>query len=335
MGKSISWEREITGVGGSTTRTGANAIKSLATDAERRVRRGEAVDLPLIAYYSTRRLWVNPKDFERATDSAARQGGERFDGYFFSTDDRIDVKGILAWLRKQRYLSLEIGQDSAAFSAVKRVIVACCEGCRKAEYSVKEETLVLDFFGREAMPFHLLSDGQRSMVAMIADLALKATKLNPHFGELAPSKTDGVVLIDEIDMHLHPRWQRNVVKSLKDAFPKLQFFATTHSPQVIRETPHDEIIVLKSDGSWERPPQSIGLDSSEVLREIMDTESINGDVAQELERLDQFLADAEFEKARDLISSIRCKYGELTRTSGAEAYMARMELLADQGTESP
>lgn len=335
MGKSISWEREITGVGGSTTRTGANSIKRLATDAEQRVRRGEAADLPLIAYYSTKRLWVNPKDFERATDSAPKQGGERFDGYFFSTDDRIDVKGILSWLRKQRYLSLESGQDSAAFSAVKRVIVACCEGCRNAEYSVKEETLVLEFSGREALPFHLLSDGQRSMVAMIADVALKAATLNPHFGELAPSKTNGVVLIDEIDMHLHPRWQRNVVKSLKDAFPKLQFFATTHSPQVIRETPHDEIIILNSDGSWKRPPQSIGLDSSEVLRHIMGTESINGDVALELKTLDQLLADAEFEGARELISSLRARYGELSRTSGAEAYMARMELLADQGADTP
>jgi predicted ATP-binding protein involved in virulence len=335
MGKSISWERELTGVGGSTTRTGATSIKQLAADAERRVRRGEPVDLPLIAYYSTKRLWVNPKDVEKATDAGSKQGGERLDGYFFSTDDRIHVKGILAWLRNQRYRSLESGRDSAAFSAVKQAIVNCSEGCRSAEYSVKEETLVLKFSGQDGLPFHLLSDGQRSMVAMLADIALKAVTLNPHLGDRGHSTTQGVVLIDEIDMHLHPRWQRNVVKSLKDAFPKLQFFATTHSPQIIRETPHDEIMVLKPDGTWDRPSQSIGLDSSEVLRYIMDTESINGDVAQELDRLDQLLADAEFEKARELISSIRCKYGELSRTSGAEAYMARMELLADNGAETP
>jgi predicted ATP-binding protein involved in virulence len=335
MSKRISWDRELTGVDGSTTRTGAKSIKELAVDAERRVRRGEAVDLPLIAYYGTKRLWVNPKEVEKAMDSGSKQGGERLDGYFFSTDDRIHVKGILAWLRKQRYQSLESSRDSAAFTAVKRAIVACSEGCRTAEYSVKEETLMLEFAGRESLPFHLLSDGQRSMIAMLADIALKAVTLNPHLGDLAPSTTSGVVLIDEIDMHLHPRWQRKVVKSLKNAFPKLQFFATTHSPQVIRETPHDEIMVLKPDGSWDRPPQSIGLDSSEVLRYIMDTESINGDVAQELEKLDQLLAEAEFEKARELISSIRSKYGELSRTSGAEAYIARMELLADQEADTP
>jgi predicted ATP-binding protein involved in virulence len=334
MGQSISWERQLTGVGGSTIQSGARSIKHLAADAERSVRRGAAVDLPLIAYYSTKRLWVNPKEVEKAMDSGSKQGSERLDGYFFSTDDRIHIKGILAWLRRQRYQSLESGRDSAAFTAVKKAIVACSEGCRSAEYSVKEETLVLEFSGRESLPFHLLSDGQRSMVAMLSDIALKAVTLNPHLGERAPSATQGVVLIDEIDMHLHPRWQRSVVKSLKDAFPKLQFFATTHSPQVIRETPHDEIIVLKPEGSWDRPTQSIGLDSSEVLRYIMDTESINGEVAQELDKLDQLLADADFEEARRLIQSIRYKYGELSRTCGAEAYMERMELLAESGAET-
>jgi hypothetical protein len=67
----------------------------------------------------------------------------------------------------------------------------------------------------------------------------------------------------------------------------------------------------------------------------MGTESINGDVALELETLDKLLADAEFEGARELISSLRARYGELSRTSGAEAYMARMELLADQGADTP
>jgi predicted ATP-binding protein involved in virulence len=79
----------------------------------------------------------------------------------------------------------------------------------------------------------LLSDGIRNMIGMVADIAFRATKLNPQFGFLAAKETPGVVLIDEVDMHLHPEWQQVVLQSLTTAFPALQFIVTTHSPQVL------------------------------------------------------------------------------------------------------
>jgi predicted ATP-binding protein involved in virulence len=149
------------------------------------------------------------------------------------------------------------------------------------------------------------------------------------------AETPGVVLIDELDLHLHPRWQRHVVKDLKAIFPAIQFFASTHSPQIIGETPPEEIILLKLDGSWERPSQSIGLDSSEVLRDIMKADSINAEVARDLDELERLLEETEFEAARSKISEIRGRYGELARTAGAEAYMARMDILADHEANTP
>jgi len=75
------------------------------------------------------------------------------------------------------------------------------------------------------------------MVAMATDIAVRCATLNPHLKEKSSQETPGVVLIDEVDLHLHPRWQRRVVDDLLRTFPKIQFFGTTHSPFIIQSLP--------------------------------------------------------------------------------------------------
>ena len=84
------------------------------------------------------------------------------------------------------------------------------------------------------VPFHLLSDGYRNVVGMAADIAYRMATLNPHLLERVIGETPGIVMIDEIDLHLHPNWQRQVVDHLLRAFPQVQFVATTHSPFIIQ-----------------------------------------------------------------------------------------------------
>src|SRR5207249_2270078 len=83
------------------------------------------------------------------------------------------------------------------------------------------------------LPLSVLSDGVRNMVALVADLARRCASLNPHLGEAVAQLTPGVLLIDEVDMHLHPRWQQQVVDLLRRAFPSLQMVLSTHSPHVL------------------------------------------------------------------------------------------------------
>jgi predicted ATP-binding protein involved in virulence len=189
----------------------------------------------------------------------------------------------------------------------------------------------MEIEGKGTQPFHLLSDGQRIMIGLVADIAIKAAILNPHLGESVLSKTPGVVLIDEIDLHLHPRWQRHLVEDLKRTFPEMQVFATTHSPQVIGETPREQIIQLDADGDWKHPDQTIGLSSDEVLEFIMDASTRNEGSQEDLNRLEQLLEDANFEDARKLLHTMRKKYhGELADISAAEGYMAQMDVLAEE-----
>ena len=104
------------------------------------------------------------------------------------------------------------------------------------------------------MPFSKLSDGQRAMLAMVGDIARRAALLNPHLGEKAPAETPGIVMIDEIDLHLHPRWQRQIVDDLKRTFPKMQFIATTHSPFIIQSLEEGELRKLGESGELEQIP---------------------------------------------------------------------------------
>ncbi|MFY0567387.1 AAA family ATPase [Archangium lansingense] len=94
------------------------------------------------------------------------------------------------------------------------------------------------------LPFEMLSDGVRNMLAMVGDIAYRTATLNPHLRELAPSNTPGIVLIDELDLHLHPLWQREVVDDLRSVFPAIQFVATSHSPFIIQSLRRNELINL-------------------------------------------------------------------------------------------
>ena len=105
------------------------------------------------------------------------------------------------------------------------------------------------------------------MWAMVGDIAEKAATLNPHLGNSVLEETPGVVLIDELDLHLHPKWQRRVIEDLRRTFPKIQFFATTHSPFLIQSLRSGEELVLLEG----QPTAQLGNKSlEEIARGIMD-----------------------------------------------------------------
>jgi len=329
----LHWTRDIENKGGKTRFKEATEIKRLASEVEARVRRGESIALPLIAYYGAGRLWVPAKDMEGGGPDKDAPPPSRLDGYKTSIDPRINFPALFRWLANEKYVALEKKKERKVFHAVKAAMRSCLEGCESLDYEVAEKTLVITMCRGERLPYHLLSDGQKIMLALVADIAIKAATLNPQLEDRVLEETYGVVLIDELDLHLHPRWQRHVVADLKKTFPKLQFFASSHSPQVIGETPHDEIILLRNDGTWTRPNASIGLQSNEVLREIMGAEVVNAGAAKEFSEIAKLIDDGEFESAQTRIAAYRSCMGNLPELEASEVYMARVEELASAGKE--
>lgn len=110
-------------------------------------------------------------------------------------------------------------------------------------------------------------------------------------------------------MHMHPLWQRQIVPLLTETFRNCQFIATTHSPQVIGEVPHDKIQMIK-DGKVYSPARSFGVDSSRVLEEVMDTKSRNAGVEDTIARIAKLIGDGKADEARAAIKTQSEAIGE-------------------------
>jgi ABC-type hemin transport system ATPase subunit len=153
-----------------------------------------------------------------------------------------------------------------------------------------------------------LSDGERGTLALVLDLTRRLAQANPEMQDPA-AEAEAVVLIDEIDLHLHPNWQRQIVRNLVAAFPRCQFIATTHSPQVIGEVQHDRIQII-AQGRVYSPTHSYGVDSSRVLEEIMEAGARTDEARVILSRFSLEVGKQHFESARALVDQLAARLGE-------------------------
>ena len=286
----------------------------------------EDITLPLICTYGTQRLRFEKGHHTRKTGGdRSKSKPSRLDGYRDCFNFTIQETALLDWIRDQTTASLPQKQDTVALSVVKSAITKCVEGTKSLYYDgrYKDLVILLDDYGPQL--FKNLSDGQRIMLTLVGDLASRAAILNPHLANAALRDTPGVVMVDELDLHLHPRWQRRVIHDLKTTFPSLQFIASTHSPQLIGETQPDEIRLLDG-GETTVPPRSFGIDSSRVLEEVMGTKSRNDSVEDLLTRLFKLIDDEQFDAARRVLTEVEMKLGsddpEVTR---ARALMTFLE----------
>ena len=156
-------------------------------------------------------------------------------------------------------IGLQERRELNSLQTVYSAIAGCVEGVERALYDFELDDIALEFEGGDRYPFGFLSDGQRSMTALAADIAMRSVQLNPHLKGNAPKGTDGVVLIDELDLHLHPNWQRRIVCDLTSIFPGLQFVATTHSPFIVQSLDRQGLVNLSDEGILEekKEPRSV------------------------------------------------------------------------------
>jgi predicted ATP-binding protein involved in virulence len=176
------------------------------------------------------------------------------------------------------------------------------------------------------------------MMAMVADIAIKAVTQNNFMvppdalaaeDEPLPrvlAHTPGVVLIDELDVHLHPRWQRDVARHLKMTFPKIQFVCTSHSPQVIGEIPPEEIRLLEDNGA-QSPGQSFGMDSNWILRVLMGAEDQNADVKSELDHIFKLITERRIDEAASNVAALRARVGNSESIQRAASTIERVRML--------
>ena len=172
-----------------------------------------------------------------------------------------------------------------------------------------------------------LSDGERGVLALVLDLARRLSQANPSLDDPL-SEGHAVVLIDEIDLHLHPKWQRQIVHNLTKTFPRCQFIATTHSPQVVASVEPDQVLLL-APNEVIHPDRSLGMDSNWILRHLMEAEDRPEAAMAAIQSVESLIEEGTFEKARTAISEAKENGLDLPEWSVLEARIARMEILAE------
>ena len=251
-GQPASWRRQIRVDGSRTTNADAQEAIRIISDHYARIREGDNAVSPVLAYYGAGRSWHPAR--ERRGPRRAVGPARRWDAFYLCLEERIRTVDVMRWFQREAVASVSRGGWRPGYTAVRRSILGCVPGARDLWYDADRDEVVLSIEGKN-QPFSNLSAGQQMMLSMVADIAIKAVTQNAHLvsaqGEGSPAvleETPGLVLIDELDVHLHPRWQRRVVDDLKETFPRIQFVCTSHSPFIIQSLESGQLRLLDPAG---------------------------------------------------------------------------------------
>lgn len=246
-------------------------------------------DLPVLAFYGTGRLWKEKQYLPKGAE-LDKSFFSRTYGYLNCLDEASSYKYFKQWFkwlfeshREEQAKALEANimlsetKQQPYINAIQSAINKVVErktGWGNIEYSLTYKAIVLYNQQNGTLKLEQLSDGVRNAVALVADIAYRCVKLNGHMKENATIESEGIIMIDEVDMHLHPSWQQTIIGSLQEAFPKIQFIVTSHSPQVLSTVRKESIRVLgvNSDGhdiASSPTAFSYGEPSNDVLQSIM------------------------------------------------------------------
>ena len=213
-----------------------------------------------------------------------------------------------AWMRVEQTLAVEQPSSKRVLAAFGAAVSRFLPKHSDLRVNDEKSPNLLIYHDDMPLPVAQLSDGERGLLAMVFDLTRRLTQANPEMEDPA-AEAEAVVLIDEIELHLHPGWQRQIVRNLTETFPKCQFIVTTHSPQVIGEVENDRIQII-ADGEIYSPGHSFGVDSSRILEEIMSADPRTQDVKELLSEISQEVGKQRYESARGLLAPLVDRLGE-------------------------
>ncbi|CAI3798174.1 AAA family ATPase [Rheinheimera sp. MM224] len=219
--------------------------------------------------------------------------------------------------------------DDLQLKAVEAAVAAFLPELANLHYCENEKGLVVDKHG-ERFNVNQLSDGELSLLALVADIARRLAIANSF--NFQPLTQPALVMVDEIDLHLHPAWQRKIVGLFESTFPNVQFIFTTHSPQILSHVKPESIWLFQRNEAGEvepyQPDTSFGMDSSSILRLLFDVSEREETTEQQLKQLVQFVDQNQLEEGKKLIVELQSQCGDIDLLQRMKAVIWRKELLA-------
>lgn len=173
-----------------------------------------------------------------------------------------------------------------------------------------------------------MSDGQRVFLGLIGDIARRLILLNDNSD--SPLLGQGIVLIDEIELHLHPRWQQKIIQILRKCFPRLQFIVSTHSPQILGEVEGNQLRILEFQDPENIkvvvPSQSYGLTSNEILEELMGGKERNQNVKLKIDEIFLLIDQENLRDAKIKLDELKIELnGDIPELVEADSLIFMME----------
>lgn len=275
---------------------------------------------PLISYYSTQRLFKDSKQSGKQKYDAA--SGRR-NGYLQCLREDA-IKGVLReWLGNAVTLRAtkqikEIEDKDLILENVEDAIRICLIEFLSLpeDFSLKiyqdpnfDYELFIMFDEKHDLPLSYYSDGFRNIIYLIIDMVWRASQLNPWLNlQELKENLFGVVTIDEVDLHLHPKWQAKVVSLIQKLFPKVQFFVTTHSPTVVGNFENGTLYIIDSDAITKHETNYFGKEINAVLTDILGANDRNAAVQNRidslLERIDKSDPEEEINQSLNELTEI-------------------------------
>ena len=186
-----------------------------------------------------------------------------------------------AWFKSQSIWEWQNRRDSALFSAVKKATASCFDAAASTvdamvDFDAELGQLVSTYStadgGYHCDWIHSMSDGYRGTLSLFADIAYRMAMLDPALGDRV-LETPGVVMIDEIDLHLYSRWLARILEDFVRIFPNVQFIVTTNSPVVVASVSRDIIRILDGEATSVPAAETHGRDAGDVLNTVLDASS--------------------------------------------------------------
>lgn len=331
----VCWKRSLNSEEGRTTKKDATVMTEISAEYQRRLREGDkTLVLPLVAYYGTGRLW----DYHREKKLNTFKDNTKINGYLNSLDGTANIKLMMNWFRKKT-IQMAQGKENGFFSFHELPIVfGAMEECFrritgfsnvKIFYNLDTNELDCTYLDkseqRMTIPLSQLSDGYKGTISLIADIAYRMAVLNPQLGADIIRETDGVVLIDEVDLHLHPSWQHRILLDLQSIFPKIQFIVTTHAPAVISSVKRENLVILKNNEVLYPSMETYGNDVNSILNEIMGVTERLPEIADLFKEFYRRLENKEFEEAENTLDAIDDKRNNHDKEVAACRVKLRLE----------
>ena len=314
--KTLQWKRTLNSEEGRTTVGAAKDLINIAKKLQEQIQKGEKPLLPIISYYGTGRLWAQKR--ERKTVSKTTRFNRQM-GYIDCLDAASNEKLMLKWFEKMSLQAAASGKIAPELMAVKTAICKCfigITGYQDVDVQFNFDTHELDIVYLGADNTHKrysmkhLSDGYKNTLSMIADIAYRMAVLNPWLLKDVLTKTPGVVLIDEIDLHLHPLWQQRMISDLRSIFPKVQFIVSTHAPIVISSVKKENLLVLQDLQADNPMIETYGKDANAILLSVMGADERPTAVKQKFSQFYDAMAKEEYDTAETILQDIKTTIGE-------------------------